>query len=68
VAPDIGATEGPHTLRLKHTPGRHFQGVSSDTSNPGPKAGPVSKLGNTFVSELGDTPVGRNPLGVSEKG
>jgi hypothetical protein len=64
VAPDIGATEGTHTLRLKHTLGRHFQGVSSDTPNPGPKAGPVSN----FVSELGDTPVGRNPLGVSEKG
>jgi len=39
VAPDIGATEGTHTLRLKHTLGRHFQGVSSDTPNPGPKAG-----------------------------
>jgi hypothetical protein len=36
--------------------------------SPGPKAGPVSKLGNTFVSELGDTPVGKNPLGVSERG
>ena len=30
--------------------------------------GPVSELGNTFVSKLGDTPVGKSPLGVSEKG
>ena len=30
--------------------------------------GPVSNLGDTFVSNLGDTPEGKNPLGVSEKG
>jgi hypothetical protein len=34
----------------------------------GIKGGPVSKLGNSFVSKLGDSPVGKNPLGVSEKG
>ncbi len=34
----------------------------------GMTGGPVSNLGDTFVSNLGNTPGGKNPLDVSEKG
>jgi hypothetical protein len=43
-------------------------GSQEDFCPEGTTGGPVSNLGDTFVSNLGNTPGGENPLGVSEKG
>jgi hypothetical protein len=48
--------------------GRFSRGRLPRAEAHGLFCGPVSNLGNTFVSKLGDSPERKNPLGVSEKG